>query len=129
MRGRPRGRRRLGAGQPVAARSSEWVRQANELCLPRDRVIRKLQLAAEPVFFSPAVVAKIDSEAGELRRIGTFGRIPLLAYKWRIAAHALREGSDPVRIDQHLIVAHRVAEEYGIHCRLGAIPLSRIPGS
>ena len=90
-------------------------------------MVRKLELAAGPVSFSPAVAAEINSEVSELRRIGVFRRIPLLAYKWQIASHALRESTDPVRTDQHLIAAHRVAEEYGIRCQLGAVPLSRIP--
>jgi hypothetical protein len=117
------------AVNPVAARSSTWVRQANELCLPRDRVIRKLELAAAPVFFSRDVSARVGAEVSELRGLGVFRRIPLLAYKWQIASHVLRRSSDPARIDEHLIAAHRVAESYGIRCQLGAIPLTEIPGS
>jgi len=115
-----------GPVDPVAARSSSWVRQANALCLPRDRAIRKAELAARPVFFTPAVAAEIHAEAIALRRQGVFRRIPLLAYKWRLALHRLGENLHPTRLDGQLDAAHRVAEPYGIRCHFGTIPLSLI---
>jgi hypothetical protein len=101
------------------------VRRANALCRPRDRAIRDAELAARPVFFTPAVNAKIHAEAIALRQLGVFGRIPLLAYKWKLALHRLGD-RNPARVDGQVYAAHSVAERYGIRCHFGAIPLSEI---
>jgi hypothetical protein len=106
---------------PVAARSSRWVREANTLCLPRDRAIPEAELAAKPVFFTPAVDTEIHAEAIALRRLGVFQKIPLLAYKWKLALHRL-DDRDPAQVDGQVYAAHKVMEPYGIRCQLGTIP-------
>jgi hypothetical protein len=114
-----------GPVDPVTARSSAWVRQANALCRPRDRAIRDAELAARPVFFTPAVNEKIHAEAIALRRLGVFRRIPLLAYKWKLALHRL-DDRNQARVDGQVYAVHSVAERYGIRCQFGALPPSEL---